>query len=549
MSTNAGERADRVRAAADARDDDVGIVAVEQLAALRARFVADDALELAHHPRERVRAHRGTDAVVRRLDDSRPTPRIASLTASFSVALPDCTGHDLGAEQLHAPDVERLALDVDRAHVDGAAEPEQRRAGRGRRRRAGRRPSRRSPAACPCAASAGLTEHVVDLVRAGVREVLALQQHPHAEPLRQPVALGDRRGPARRSSTSSDAYSARNASSDHASRKSTSSCASAGTSVSGAKRPPNSPKRPSPTGSGPGGSRCTARTALRELTSASIVRGMRTRRIATGSSCDRPAFSRRAASRTAGSRRRAASRRSSRRRLVARLDGRSARRRDRRRRRRGARRLDEPPQLARILAARRAASTPLDTSTPHGRTSRIASPTLCGGEPAGEQEAHAARRALGEPPVEHPARTGIGRVDEDHVGRAVRRGRERGIAGRERLDHELHPLADPLHLGRAARAPCSCTACSPARADDRRRRARAARRGTRRRCAPRAAAAARCRGRSSGFTCRRLGANTKPSASAPSATASSASSSLVIPQILTNTRALPGFMRRSGGRG
>ena len=29
--------------------------------------------------------------------------------------------------------------------------------------------------------------------------------------------------------------------------------------------------------------------------------------------------------------------------------------------------------------------------------------------------------------------------------------RERGIAGRERLDHELHPLADPPHLGRAAR--------------------------------------------------------------------------------------------------
>ena len=58
-----------------------------------------------------------------------PTPRIASLTASFSVALPDSHRHDLGAEQLHAPHVERLALDVDRAHVDGAAEPEQRGAG------------------------------------------------------------------------------------------------------------------------------------------------------------------------------------------------------------------------------------------------------------------------------------------------------------------------------------------------------------------------------------------------------------------------------------
>ena len=69
----AGERADRVRAAADARDDDVGIVAVEDRARLRARFVADDALELAHHPRERMRTHRRAEAVVRRLDRSRPT--------------------------------------------------------------------------------------------------------------------------------------------------------------------------------------------------------------------------------------------------------------------------------------------------------------------------------------------------------------------------------------------------------------------------------------------------------------------------------------------
>ena len=38
----------------------------------------------------------------------------------------------------------------------------------------------------------------------------------------------------------------------------------------------------------------------------------------------------------------------------------------------------------------------------------------------------------------------------------------------------------------------------------------------------------------SGWTCRGLGANTKPMASAPMATASSASSSLVTPQILTN---------------
>ena len=55
--------------------------------------------------------------------------RSASLIASLRVALPDSTGHHLGAEQLHPGDVERLAAGVDRAHVDGAVEAEVRRGG------------------------------------------------------------------------------------------------------------------------------------------------------------------------------------------------------------------------------------------------------------------------------------------------------------------------------------------------------------------------------------------------------------------------------------
>ena len=67
-------------------------------------------------------------------------------------------------------------------------------------------------------------------------------------------------------------------------------------------------------------------------------------------------------------------------------------------------------------------------------------------EPARQHHAHTAGHALGQPPVEHPARTGIGRVDEDHVGGAVGRGPQRGIPRRERLDHEPHALPHPLHL-------------------------------------------------------------------------------------------------------
>ena len=45
----------------------------------------------------------------------------------------------------------------------------------------------------------GLAHHVVELVRPGVGQVLALEQDPHPQPLRKPAALGDRGRAARRS--------------------------------------------------------------------------------------------------------------------------------------------------------------------------------------------------------------------------------------------------------------------------------------------------------------------------------------------------------------
>ena len=68
----AGEDAGGVRPAADAGDDDVGVAAVEQRPALLAGLVADDPVELAHHPRVRVRAHHRAEAVVGRLDGGHP---------------------------------------------------------------------------------------------------------------------------------------------------------------------------------------------------------------------------------------------------------------------------------------------------------------------------------------------------------------------------------------------------------------------------------------------------------------------------------------------
>jgi len=106
----AGEGARRVRATPDAGDDEIGI-APEQRTALFARLVADDALELPHHPGKGVRATTGrcSECVLSTLATQ---SRSASLIASFSVFEPEETGRTFGAEEAHAKDVELLADDV-----------------------------------------------------------------------------------------------------------------------------------------------------------------------------------------------------------------------------------------------------------------------------------------------------------------------------------------------------------------------------------------------------------------------------------------------------
>ena len=101
--------------------------------------------------------------------------RIASFTASFSVAVPDVTLPDLGAEGVHAQDVRRLSADVLLAHEHDARQAQER-AGGGRRDAVlagaglGDDPRLAEPSG-----EERLAEGVVDLVGARVGEVLALQ--------------------------------------------------------------------------------------------------------------------------------------------------------------------------------------------------------------------------------------------------------------------------------------------------------------------------------------------------------------------------------------
>ena len=174
-----GEDAHRVRAAADTRDHDVGW-APEEVTALRVGLLADDALELTDHVRVRVRADHGAEAEVGVADVGHPVAH-RFVDGVLERAAPALHRLDLGTEQLHAEHVQRLAFDVDGPHVDLALQPHQ-----GRRGRAG-------DAVLPGAGvgddpllahplgEQGLSDHVVDLVGAGVIEILALEDQPDPE--------------------------------------------------------------------------------------------------------------------------------------------------------------------------------------------------------------------------------------------------------------------------------------------------------------------------------------------------------------------------------
>ena len=186
------EQPDRVGAAAHARGHGVRQHAVP-VQALRPRLVADAAGEVADHARERVRSGGGAEEV-RRVVDGRDPVAERLVDGVLEGAAAGVDRDDLRAEQAHPDHVERLALHVDRAHVDGAVEAEVRRGGGGGDAvLAGAGLGDHAVLAHPLGEQR-LAQHVADLVGAGVVEVLALEQHPAADLLGQPAGFVERAG-------------------------------------------------------------------------------------------------------------------------------------------------------------------------------------------------------------------------------------------------------------------------------------------------------------------------------------------------------------------
>ena len=108
-------------------------------------------------------------------------------------ARPGLHRRDLGAQQPHALHVGLLAAHVLGAHVDDALEAEQRAGGRGRDAVLAGAGLGDDPRLAHAAGEQALAERVVDLVRAGVQEVLALEPDRVAGRLREPRGVVERR--------------------------------------------------------------------------------------------------------------------------------------------------------------------------------------------------------------------------------------------------------------------------------------------------------------------------------------------------------------------
>ena len=171
------------------------------------------------------------------------------MTASRSVLRAAADGPHFGAEQLHAVDVRRLAADVLLAHVDDAVEAEVGTGGRGRHAVLPGAGLGDHPLLAHPQREQRLAERVVDLVRAGVVQVFALQ--PDLRPaalLGQPLGEIQRRRPADVVLQAGHPARPETAGSCRAFSYSAVSSSRARVSVSGTYRPPNAPNRPAASG-------------------------------------------------------------------------------------------------------------------------------------------------------------------------------------------------------------------------------------------------------------------------------------------------------------
>ena len=179
------EQTDGVGAAADASHQ-----GIRQTAAigqhLLARLAADHRLEFPDHQRIGVRAGDGADHVKGVIDVGHPVAQrfVERVLEGAGAGIDRLDGR---AQQLHAVDIQRLALDVFRPHVNHAFHAEPGGDGCGRHAVLAGPGFGDEPGLTHPRGQQALADGVVDLVRAGVVEVFALEMDLRAAQLPAPA--------------------------------------------------------------------------------------------------------------------------------------------------------------------------------------------------------------------------------------------------------------------------------------------------------------------------------------------------------------------------
>jgi len=190
------EEPDRVASPTHARDQKIGQGPRDHLD-LPPRLAADDGLEIADHGGIGMRAQHRAQEIVRRADRSGPVAH-GLVDRVLERAAAGGDRDDLGAEELHPLHVRALPLHVDLAHVDAALKPDARAGGCGRDSVLPRARLRDDAGLPHPPREERLADGVVDLVRARVEEILALEINaPEPDCLAEAHGVRERRRPPR----------------------------------------------------------------------------------------------------------------------------------------------------------------------------------------------------------------------------------------------------------------------------------------------------------------------------------------------------------------
>ena len=172
--------ADGVGTTADACANRIRVVNAVPILKLLLGFLADDLLEVTHHCRERMRTCDRAKQVVRVFDVGDPVSQ-SLIDGVLENAISQSDFHHLGTEHAHASNIKRLTTRIDLTHVDAALQAEHGAHRSGGHTMLSRASFSNDTGLTHALDQQSLPKRIVDLVGAGMVEILTLEEHTRVE--------------------------------------------------------------------------------------------------------------------------------------------------------------------------------------------------------------------------------------------------------------------------------------------------------------------------------------------------------------------------------